>query len=401
MSCERVLFILALDTHSKTTSMWKRVIGQQRVKNLLLAALRTGRLPHAYLFVGEEGVGKDAMALELARVMHCESKSEEACDRCSSCLRMDSLQHPDVHFIVALPRGKNEEDTDAPLDKLSNAEIETIREQLRLKGKNPYHRIAIPRANVIKISSIRAIRREAVLSKTSEGKKVFIISNAEDMGPEASNTILKTLEEPTGETMLILTTSRPDALLSTIVSRCQRVRFDPLTDADISAALKERHGVPQETATLVARLAGGSYTVAVELLGADLAALRKDVVDFIRTTLGSNRVNIASHIEKLAADKDRDFVVRYLRLMSIWFRDAFVLANGGRIINLDQQDDLQRFVAKFGTADLRGVLAALDRSISLIYKNGYIPLVLLQLAVTLRRAILEPGRSQRRHYSIA
>lgn len=381
--------------------MWKRVIGQQRVKNILLAALRTQRLPHAYLFVGNEGVGKDAVALELARVLHCEQKGDEACDRCPSCIKMNSLQHPDVHFITALPRGKNEQDEDAPLDKLSDADIEVIQEQLRLKAQNPYHRIAIPRANVIKISSIRQIRREAVLTKMGEGKKVFIISNAEDMGPEAANTILKTLEEPAGDTLLILTTARPDALLSTIVSRCQRVRFDPLTETEICAALMERQGVSEDRASLVARLAGGSYVAALELLETDLAALRRDVVDFVRTALSNNRVHLAAHIEKLAADRDREFVVRYLRLMAIWFRDAFVLLHGGRIINLDQQEDLKRFTAKFGTADLHYALAALDHAISLIYKNGYIPLVLLQLAVKLRRAILEPARVQRQYQTSA
>jgi DNA polymerase-3 subunit delta' len=221
-----------------------------------------------------------------------------------------------------------------------------------------------------------------------DGRRIFIISNAEDMSPEAANTILKTLEEPAHDTMLILTSSRPDALLSTIVSRCQIVRFDPLTETDIRTALMEREDVPEDTAALVARLAGGSYVQALELLETDLVAVRQDVVSFIRTALANNRVNLIAHIEKLSAEKDRDFVVRYLRLMAIWFRDAFVLLNGGRIINLDQQDDLQKFTTRFPRADLHDVLASLDHAISLVYKNGYIQLVLLQLAIKLRRAIL-------------
>ncbi len=369
--------------------MWHRVIAQQRVKHALLAAMRSQRLPHAYLFVGNEGVGKDAMALELARVLHCERKAEEACDACASCIKMDTLQHPEVRFITALPVGKNETAEDSPVEKLAPADVEVIQQQLRLKGENPYHRITIPRASVIKINSIREVRRQAVMSHAIDGRKIFIISNAEDMSPEAANTILKTLEEPALDTMLILTTSRPDALLSTIVSRCQVVRFDPLTETDIRTALMERENVPEDTAALVARLAGGSYVQALELLEADLVAVRQDVVSFIRTVLANNRVNIVAHIEKLSAEKDRDFVVRYLRLMAIWFRDAFVLVNGGRIINLDQQDDLQKFTARFPRANLRDVLASLDHAISLVYKNGYIQLVLLQLAIKLRRAILE------------
>ncbi len=380
--------------------MWNRVIGQHRVKNILLSALRAQRLPHAYLFIGNEGVGKDATALELARVLHCEKRQEEACDACPSCLKMSSLQHPDVKLITALPVGKGEKSDDPPLEKLTAAEIQLIQEQYRLKGGNPYHRFAIPKANIIKINSIREVRRQSAMSSLYEGKKVFIISSADEMGEEASNTLLKTLEEPPGDTLLMLTTSRPESLLQTIVSRCQPVRFDPLTEEDIRSALTEREGVEQNQAALVARLANGSYVRALELLQADIAELRQDVVNFIRTALANNFVNLSGHVEKLAASKDREFIVRFLTLMLIWFRDAFVLLQGGTIINLDQQDDLKKFTAKFANADLQNVMDAVEHAISLIYKNGYIPLTLLQLAVKLRRAILETP-SQRLQKTIA
>lgn len=369
--------------------MWHRVIGQQRVKNILLSALRTNRLPHAYLFAGNEGVGKDAMALELARVLHCEKKNEEACGECASCLKLNTLQHPDVKFITALPVGKSEKSDDPPMEKLTAADVESVREQYKLKGENPYHRIAIARANIIKINSIRDVRRESAMSSLYGGKKVFIISNTDEMGDEASNTLLKTLEEPPGDTLLILTTSRPETLLQTIISRCQLVRFDPLTEGDIRAALMEREQVEDSKATLVARLANGSYVRALELLKDDVDGLRQDVVNFVRTTLTGNAVAISEQVEQLASSKDREFVVRFLTLMLIWFRDAFVLLQGGSIINLDQQEDLKRFTAKFPDANLNDVMNAVEQSISLIYKNGYIPLTLLQLTVRLRRAILE------------
>ena len=153
----------------------------------------------------------------------------------------------------------------------------------------------------------------------------------------------------------------------------------------------------QGQATLVARLANGSYIRALQLLESDINALREDVVLFIRTALANNFVNLSQHIEKLTASKDRDFVIRFLSLMLIWFRDAFVLLQGGEIINLDQQDDLQKFTAKFPAADLEQVLTSIDHCISLIDKNGYILLALLQLSVKLRRAILQPSVSQMAH----
>jgi DNA polymerase-3 subunit delta' len=370
--------------------MWHRVIGQERVKKILVAASNAGRLPHAYVFIGNEGVGKDAMAIELARVLQCEQRNgNEACGECPSCRKVASMQHPDVKLITALPVGKSEKSDDGPLDKLAAADIAIIQEQYKHKAANPYHRIAIPKATVIKINSVRDIRRESAMSTLYHRKKVFIISNADEMGAEAGNTLLKTLEEPPGNTLLILTTARPEMMLQTILSRCQPVRFEPLTEHDLASALVERDAVERSKALLIARLANGSYTRARELLDTDIAELRNDVVTFIRHCLANNVVNLSQHIEKLSAEKDREFIVRYLLLMLMWFRDAFALLRGGDVINIDQQDDLKKFTTRFPHARLGEVMASVEHCISLIYKNGYIPLALTQLAVKLKRAIEE------------
>jgi DNA polymerase-3 subunit delta' len=149
--------------------MWSRVIGQDRVKRILRSALENDRLPHAFLFHGNEGVGKEAMALELARVLYCETKTGEACGECASCKKVLTLQQPDLHFIIALPRGKNEQAGDPPLKCLTESEVQAIQEQLRTKGVNPYLRINIPRANEIRVDSIREVRRASTMSTFDKG----------------------------------------------------------------------------------------------------------------------------------------------------------------------------------------------------------------------------------------
>jgi DNA polymerase-3 subunit delta' len=368
--------------------MWPRVIGQERVKHLLLAARNAGRLPHAYLFYGEEGVGKDATALEFARVLRCEIGRDEACGSCPSCIRMATLQDPDVRFIIPLPRGLHEKESDEPMERLSEADVANVREQLRLKGENPYHRVSIPRANVIKINSIREIRRQSSLSTSGNGKRMFIISGAEGMNDEAANTLLKTLEEPPGETMLILTTAHREALLPTIVSRCQAIQFDPLTEDQLRDALIERNALDADKASLVARLARGSYTRALELQKEDVIQQRSAVVDFVRKALSRKSADMMDLIEEIADVGDRDDHLRFLELMLSWFRDALVLSHGGTVINLDQQDDLKRFVDRFPGADLLQVMADVEKAISLVNRYTYIRLVLANLAVRLRRNIL-------------
>ncbi|MEW6510269.1 MAG: DNA polymerase III subunit delta' [Bacteroidota bacterium] len=373
--------------------MWDRVIGQERVKRALLAACRSGRLSHAYLFYGAEGTGKDAMALELARVLRCEQGGDEACGECSSCRNIASMQDPDVRFVTSLPAGKNEEKGQDPLEKLSEADLEAITGELRAKGADPYHRITIPRANLIKINSIRELRRESSMSTAFNRNKVFIISQADAMEAEGANTLLKTLEEPPGRTMLILTTAHPEALLPTIRSRCQLVRFDPLTEEEIRDALIGRGEAAPEQAGLVARLANGSYTRARELLQEDMMQIRRDVVDLIRRALMDNVPELLDAVERVAGPKDRDETVRFLSFMLVWFRDALVLAHGGRVINLDQQAELASFMKNFPGADLTRALADVERAISLVERYAYIKLVLIQLVVNLREAIL-PGAAR-------
>jgi DNA polymerase-3 subunit delta' len=361
------------------------------VKRALLAAARSGRLPHAYLFHGPVGVGKDAMALELARVIHCRVSQEEPCGECDSCEKIRTMQHPDVRLVTSLPLGKGEEKGDGPLAKLSSEDLTAVQREYRRKGENPYHRVTIPRASLIKINSIRELRREASMTSYEGRKRVFVVSCAEEMGDEASNALLKTLEEPSGDCVVILTASNRDALLPTILSRCQQVRFDPLTEEEIRAALITRNGVDDPHAALIARLAGGSYTRACELIDSDVLEERKFVVNFIRNALAGIPSKVIEDVETVTGWKDRDQALRFLQFVQLWFRDALVLSRGGTIINLDQQEDLQRFVSRNPDADLLRALRETERALSLVSRNAYIKLVLLHLATrlssTLKRAL--------------
>jgi DNA polymerase-3 subunit delta' len=376
---------------SEATTLWPRVIGQMRVKRTLLSALRSSRLAHAYLFSGAEGVGKDAMALELARVLHCERSTEEACGTCASCLKALHLQHPDIQLVTALPVGKGEDKNDGPLSRLSPTEVSSIQAEYRKKGEDPYHRISIGRANVIKINSIREIRREATMTTFGGRKRFFVISGAEDMEESAANALLKTLEEPAGDCVIILTTAHREALLPTILSRCQQIRFDPLSEGEIHAALLEREGVEPARAALLARIANGSYSHARELLQADVFDERQFVVSFIRDALSGNASGVAEAAERVAGWKNRDQVERFLLFVLLWFRDAMVLARGGAVINLDQEEDLKRFVAKNPQADLPRAIQETERALSLLGRNTYIKLIIFTLATRLR-ATLPRGR---------
>ncbi len=365
---------------------WNNVIGQNRTKQLLQNSFSKGHVAHAYLFHGDEGIGKDAMAIAFARLINCKKKRTDACGECESCRKVDTLQHPDIHLIFKLPVGRGEGKDDGPLDKLSDEQIKEVRDQIALKAADVYHHITVSKANFIKINSIREIRRAVSMSSYDNGRKVFIVVDAEDMNAEASNSLLKTLEEPPPNTILILTTARKSMLLSTIISRCQSVQFDLLDEQELCDALIRRENVDREQAQIVSRLAQGSYAKAKKLLSRNLLQEQKDAVDFLRLVLSPHKANLISAVDRLASTRDRTLVEEWLKVLQSWVRDALVLKETGESsVQELHHADLKNFLDRFPRADLLGALQSVERQIALVGKNVYLPLILTTLSIDLKR----------------
>lgn len=375
---------------------WEAIIGQRRVKSAVQSALRGGRIPHAWLFTGIEGVGKDAVAIEIARVLRCENPREggsSACEACRGCVTAGALRNPNVRFVFALPSGKGEDSrSDSPLIKLGDAELSVVQEQTAIKGMDPYHNVTIPRAQQIKISSIREIRRDATFAAAEPGWRIVIISEADLMGDEAANAFLKTLEEPSPKTLLILTSSHRERLLPTILSRCQEIRFDPLNDEEIAEALHGRRGVDRTTAALTAKLAGGSYSRAMELASGDLNQTRHDVVAFLRAALRRSPLALHGEVERLTSKVDRHGAERTLTLLAQWLRDVLTMRVTGSdrfVVNADQIPDIQSFNTKFADVSLERMIVLVERSIQHVRSNAQVPLVFTVLGMKLEELAYE------------
>ncbi|OIO73883.1 MAG: DNA polymerase III subunit delta' [Elusimicrobia bacterium CG1_02_37_114] len=190
--------------------MFKNILGQQKAVLSLQAQLRTNRIAQAYLFAGPEGVGRKKTAIEVAKALNCRNKEQiEPCDECPSCRKIDKNIHPDVHLIdFAWQAGLLEEKPEQQTQ--------------------------------IKIDVIREIQREISLKRFEGNYKVFIIDQAEKMSQSAMNCLLKTLEEPPENSLLILVTTSQDMLTQTIISRCQIIKFNRLMDSIIHKILTEK-----------------------------------------------------------------------------------------------------------------------------------------------------------------
>lgn len=368
---------------------WHSIIGQERVKQLLQRTLERGSIAHAYLFFGPQGVGKSALALEFAKALNCEKGGAEACEACRSCKQFETLQHSDVQLIFPLPTGSNEKMGDDPYERLSEDVLAIIREEVAQKARDPYHEIQVPKANFIKINSIRELKRQAAMAHVSARYKIFILFNTEMMNAEASNSLLKTLEEPLPNTILLLTTNDKDQLLPTIVSRCQQIHCEPLAEEEIVRALRERDGAEESVARLAAQLANGSYGQARRLLADDMADRQREVVDFLSHTLAQHRSSVLEMIETLS-QSDRAEVQQWLEVLQVWLREA-LLAQATKQTReaVFYSDRLKMFLQRFPHARLENAIETTDRAIAQIDKNVYLPLVLYTLAVELYHSIAE------------
>ncbi|MBN1153742.1 DNA polymerase III subunit delta' [candidate division KSB1 bacterium] len=348
------------------------MIGQDKVKEILLRTLSRKRIPHALLFHGPKGVGKEAMALELARAFICQEDELYACNQCSDCHRIAHLTHPDVYFIFPFT------------GKITVDEEKAI---LKSVVDNPYMRSNPWATPSISIEQIRQLKKESSLSTFENKGRVVIIAEAHLMTPEAANSLLKLLEEPPSKMYLILTSSNHMALLPTIISRCQCLRFDPIEWRDIAAALTQRASVEESQANIIAKISSGSYRRAIELLDEDIDNKRTKVLDLLRAIIKNDFERLLA-MEELVKSEEKNEIKELLNLLLLWFRDALIYiegeANNSTIINIDQIDILDKFCHSFETLDVKRITDEIETAIQLIDRNVYINLIILNLFYRLK-----------------
>jgi DNA polymerase-3 subunit delta' len=258
------------------------VIGHQREWNFLQAALTNARLAQAYLFFGPEGIGKKQVALRLAQAVNCLSAQFRPCRSCSSCKKLDNQTHPDVTIIY-------------------------------------------PDGNKIKIDQIRELQRDMMFAPLEGRRKLYILDDADTMTAEAANCLLKSLEEPPHYVTIILVAANPSLLPATILSRCQRLRFLPLS-LEQTAALLADQGCDQDEARVLAAISEASPACAWRLKQGRMV---EETEEFMTRVIGGPPLtgqDTMAYAKRWAkSDYDPKDLVR---LLFLWIRDLLALKEG-------------------------------------------------------------------------
>ena len=371
-----------------TKKTFKGVYGQDRVKEILASSLERDRLAHAHLFFGPEGVGKDALAVALAMGVNCTENRPFGCGECPRCRATRLLENPAFRFILPVPT--------RPRTMKEPKYRELLRERALSRLENPYSRVLytpeLTTLPIISIDQIRGLKRDVMLKMTGGRIRVFLISQAHKMNAESANSLLKLLEEPPGDTVFLLTTSAPGRLPPTILSRCQLSRFDPLSDEDVEHSLIEGWRFSEERARFFAKMAGGSILRALEWAEADFEEKRNAAQMFLELALQDDP---GEHLKAMDAILDlqgkilreRAHIIEALQILQMFIRDVQQVGLGipQRVIHSDRMEFFRAILRERPEFDPAAGLDRVERAIDFIQKNGYLDLILYDLASTLGR----------------
>ncbi|HEY2249578.1 MAG TPA: DNA polymerase III subunit delta' [Planctomycetaceae bacterium] len=318
---------------------WNTLLGHTREVDKLRLSAASGRLAHAYAFVGPSGIGKKRFAFELAKCLLCERHSDaqlDSCGQCASCQQVTAHTHPDL-LTVSLPEGKSE----LPI-RLFIGEDDS-------RGKE-------------------GLCHDLSLKPMSARRRVAIIDDAEWMSEPAANALLKTLEEPPPNSVLILIATSTDRLLATIRSRCQVVTFQPLSPADVRKLLvQEGITADEREAAQIAGLCEGSLDAARQLLDPGLRALRDELYNLLaadpfRSVQAAGRMIEALESAGTEKSSQREFAGWIVRFCVEFYRRALISVAGGSGGAAGEIPQARAFVARLGDSTVETI----DRVVELV-----------------------------------
>ena len=341
--------------------------GQERVKQTLNNFLKSEKIPQALLFSGIDGVGKDNAAIQFAKSIVSNANSSDAEKKINS---IEQLQEPYLKLIFPLPRGKNETDSNTPIEKLTEDDIESIREQIELKAQNPFYHISLPKANNIKINSVRDIKQFLSMNYDESGYRFILISDAHLMKEEAQNSLLKSLEEPPEKVIFILTSSMISKLKPTILSRCWKINFDPLPAEVLVSILENNFQIEKVIAEEVAPFAFGSVQSALNLIEMNFHNLKEQIIFILRYSFGRKYDSALTELNSILANQNNTNYQIVIELILAWLND--IQKHKLQIDDFyfkDHIETLEKFNSKFPDIQLLNISSRLEKLSNLPQQN--------------------------------
>lgn len=321
------------------------IIGQEQIREHLQTALRLRKISHAYLINGERNSGKEFIAKTFAMALQCEKGGDEPCQECHSCRQALSANHPDI---------------------------------IRLVHEKP---------NTIGVEDIRLKINNDIAIKPYQGPyKIYIISEGEKMTVQAQNALLKTLEEPPEYAVILILTDSPEALLSTVLSRCVRLDMKPVPDALVQKYLMETLHVPDYKAEVCTAFARGNVGRAKLLASSEeFDKVKEEAVTLLKYIHEMELSEIVAAIKKIT---EYQFdVTDYLDILSIWYRDVLMfkaMNDANHLIFREEIQYIKKVADRSSYEGIENILDALEKAKSRLAANVSFDLTMQLLLLTIQ-----------------
>jgi len=303
------------------------LIGHQWAVQLLTKHLQTDRIRHAYLITGPRGIGRRTLALRFAQMLNSPDRRYHPDAPASQ--QIARMQHPDLSIVQ------------------------------RIEGDRD-----------IRIDAIRSLQHTLSLSPYMSEYRVALLINFEEANANAANALLKTLEEPAGKVVLLLTAESTEALLPTIVSRCEIIRLRPVLLAELAAGLEQHTGIPPDQARLLAHISAGKPGYALQLAqDSELLEQREAMLEDQINLLGATRVKRFSYANQLSKDKDQ-----FTNTLTVWlsyWRDVLLQTTSSStpLTNPDRAEEIQRLARHMDTSAAQKVVLTLEEILAELRTN--------------------------------
>ena len=299
--------------------------GQEVAGKILLNSLNRNRLASTYLFYGGDGLGKWSMAIALAALVNCEEPVRDgdeqivdACGKCRNCRQILNLGFPELHLAVPIPPHKKESDA-----------VPLILEFLEQKKEEPYRIITSTRQLTIPIHLARKIKHDTAIKPPKGLKRVILFYQMERMLPSSADSLLKLIEEPPPETIIVLTAVDPDNLLPTVQSRAHKIAFKPIPEPEIADYLQTRYELSSDKSKFYARLAEGSIGRALASMEDDSeSSVRQVAFLMFKALFYKDNPSAAATINEFLNINNRGEVERILSLWQSFLSDLVILRYG-------------------------------------------------------------------------
>jgi DNA polymerase III subunit delta' len=322
-----------------------KIHGQSVLVDKLSGIVSSGRIAHAYLFTGPEGIGKRTIADWFAQTILCTGQTDKPCGVCHSCIQYQSGNHPDVVYVE-------------------------------------------PEGNKIKVDSIRDNVITAAHVKPYQSRyKIFMIDDAHTMNVNAQNALLKTLEEPPDFVIIMMMSDNDNSMLQTVLSRCQRIPIPPLSDSEICQIIKENVEISEEDAFVYAKLSEGIPGRGIKLAGSsDFRNLRNGVLDIMVKMFNIPMWEVFEHTSFFIENKEDMGTI--LDILLLWLRDIMVYKETGDdrlILNMDKISSIRQEAKLFTINGIQCMIEEVEKTKKMLDSNTNYQLTIENLLMAFRR----------------